>query len=81
MEEVKNWQTQLKLPRFVFLTDGDNKLLIDLESRESIRVFLNMLSNRRQITLEEALCDHYALTKDTEGFPYMHECIVSFYKS
>lgn len=81
MEEVRNWQTQLKLPRFVFLADGDNKLLIDLESRESIRVFLNMLSNRRQITLEEALCDHYALTKDTEGFSYMHECIVSFYKS
>lgn len=81
MENVKNWQTRLKLPRYVFLVDGDNKLLIDLENRESIRVFLSMLSKRRQITLEEALCDHYSLTKDSEGLPYMHECIVSFYKS
>lgn len=81
MEKVKSWQAQLQLPRYVFLADGDNRLLIDLENPVSLRVFLNMLSNRRQITLEEALCDQYSLAKDKEGRTFLHECIVSFYKS
>lgn len=81
LEKVYAWKENLKLPRYVELADGDNKLFIDLENIHSIQTFLSVLSNRNQIVLEEWIANNCSFTKDENGNHYANECIVSFFKT
>lgn len=81
LQEIKLWKDKFKLPRYVDLADGDNKLFIDLENINSIHTFISVLSNRNMIVLEEFIEDEYSIAEDMNGEHYTNECIVSFYKS
>lgn len=80
MEEVAKWKEQYKLPRFVELADGDNKLFVDLSNLTSVQTFISVLANRTQVILEEFIEETNPLVKDSRGEHYTNECIVSFFK-
>lgn len=80
MEEVNKWRAKYKLPRYVDLADGDNKLFVDLENLNSIHTFISVLANRNQVLLEEFIEEDCPVVKDSQGNHYTNECIVSFYK-
>lgn len=69
-----------KLPRYVNLIDGDNKLFVDLENLHSLRAFITVLPNRKQLLLEEAGIGNSPVV-DKENCTYSNECIVSFFNS
>lgn len=80
MQEVERWRAKLKLPRYVDLADGDNKLFVDLENINSIHTFISIVANRSQIVLEEFMEDDCSVVRDDHGNHFTNECIVSFFK-
>lgn len=80
MQEVGKWRAKYKLPRYVELADGDNKLFVDLENVNSIHTFISVLVNRNQVLLEECVQEDRPFVRDSRGDHYTNECIVSFFK-
>jgi lantibiotic biosynthesis protein len=54
-QSLSEFQQQWKLPRYFVLADGDNELLVDLESNESVDTFTRTVKGREFITLKEFL--------------------------
>ncbi len=53
--ELARFRHQWNLPRNVLLADGDNELLIDLSSLDSLEILLDMTKNRKDFIIKEAL--------------------------
>jgi hypothetical protein len=69
------------LPEKVLLTDGDNRIFIDLSCIMSIKTLLSAVKQRSYFTLKEFLfSDTQGLVKDTNGKIFTNEVIFSFYK-
>lgn len=66
---------QREIPRYVYLVDGDNTLLVDFNSQASSDAFISTIKNRHEIVLKETMIDEF---KDND-FPYANECIVPLY--
>ena len=65
-----------KMPRYIYLVDGDNTLLVDLDSTNSLEAFISIIKSREEIILKETLLD---ICKQTNHL-FMSECIVPLYK-
>ncbi len=75
-ESFLSLKERIKLPSKFLIADGDNELLIDVESNSSIELFIDSVKNRINIVLEEFLfVDDYPLVKDNNGNYFTHECI------
>jgi thiopeptide-type bacteriocin biosynthesis protein len=70
--------SQLKLPRFVWLVDGDNKLPVDFNNTLSIDSFLSTSKHHRTITLSEIFPPPNELIANGEEGFFHHELIVPF---
>lgn len=78
---VKKMRTVLKLPQFVMLLEaGDNKLLVNLNNLDSIRMFLDIAGKNSSTKLVEFLFSEDGLVKDADNY-YTNEIIVSFYNA
>lgn len=81
IEETKQLKKRFQLPDLLLLSDGDNKLLINLTSVLSIKAFISLVKNRKGFELEEFLYDpNSQLISDNTGV-YTNEFIVSFIKN
>src|SRR5581483_441899 len=77
---LQQWRKQWRVPRYIYLTEADNRLLLDLENPlmiEELFESLKKLKEGQQITLQELLPDfeHLWLT-DGQGAPYFAEIVV-----
>ena len=81
IESFRNYQKQWSIPRYVLLTEFDNRLLLDLENALHLNVIYSIISkeNARVIKLAEISCnfDEYA-AKDTIGNHYITEVVIPF---
>jgi hypothetical protein len=76
--EVEQWRSELQIPQYVELIEGDNRLLIDLKNKTSIQVLISTIKNKQQIVLEEFLLDNDGVVKCGEEV-FCNQFIVSFY--
>lgn len=78
-EETRKFVETEKLPQFVLLTDGDNKLLINFQNISSVRMLLNTVKKRPNFKLTEFLFGEDGFIKDENGEYYSNQVVVSFY--
>jgi hypothetical protein len=75
------WREANRIPAYVDLADGDNKLLINLENLLCLKTLFSVIKSRPGFQLTEFLFDPAsALVKGSEGV-FTNEFIVSFYRS
>ena len=78
--KFNDWKCNRKITRFVNWTNGDNTLLIDLESDISVEMWLNSVKNYAKIILEEFLFTEDSIIKTECGEKHANQFIISFYK-
>ncbi|MFT3794699.1 lantibiotic dehydratase family protein [Flavobacterium sp.] len=76
----ETWKQHRKIPRWVNWVNGDNTLLLDLDTVMGIQLFLRSVKNYTQVTLEEFLFDADTVVKNTNGDSYTNQIILSFFK-
>ncbi len=76
MEKIASWRENYKLPRFLYLVENDNKLLIDFQSELLTEVFYNEIKKEKWIILEECLFDKGSAVTDINGNGYANELLV-----
>lgn len=79
-QEVQRWREQWRVPRYLYLVQADNRLLLDLEHPlllAELRAELHTLKGEHTLTLQEVLPDfeHLWLT-DRQGAAYFSEIVV-----
>lgn len=79
-QEVQCWREQWKVPRYLYLVQADNRLLLDLEHPlllAELRAALHTLEGENTLMLQEVLPDfeHLWLT-DRQGAAYFSEIVV-----
>jgi len=80
-EKFEQFRQKWALPRYVFLNEGDNRLLLDLDNPDHINEVYNVLKKTTMmpVTLTELTCDfgdHAAANAD--GGKYITEIVVPF---
>lgn len=77
---VQQWREQWHVPRYVYLTQYDNRLLLDLENPLLVAELRHELEKREaneSVTLQEMLPDFEHLwMRDTHDQPYMAEMVI-----
>jgi thiopeptide-type bacteriocin biosynthesis protein len=77
---LQQWRTQWRVPRYVYLVEGDNRLLLDLENplmAAQLRENLRMLKEHTHLTLDELLPDFAHLwLHDEQDAGYFSEIVV-----
>ncbi len=77
---IERWRLNRKIPSKAFLIDGQTQLLIDFNCPMSLRVFLSLVKNKREIRLQEFLFDEKNALVNRKGKPFTNELILSFCK-
>ncbi|HJT56316.1 MAG TPA: lantibiotic dehydratase [Ktedonobacteraceae bacterium] len=82
---LQQWREQWRVPRYVYLTRLDNRLLLDLENSlmvAELRHELSKHNGQEQITLDELLPDFEHLwLRDEQGYRYFSEIVVPLVRS
>jgi hypothetical protein len=79
LSSIKTWQKEYLMPDLVELVDGDNKLLINLKSKMSVKMLLDTVKNRTMFLLEEFLFTNDEIVKNKGGVSFCNQFVVSFY--
>lgn len=80
MRALVNWRTRWNVPRYVYLSQGDNRLLLDLTSpaqAEELRATLRLLKKSETLLLEEALPGPEHAWLEGPGGHYLAEFVIS----
>lgn len=75
---LQAWRAERRLPRWVLLADGDNKLPVDLDSVLSVETFLDTVKQRPGFTLEELFPGPGELVGEGPEGRFVHELVVPF---
>ncbi|MBO0780794.1 MAG: lantibiotic dehydratase, partial [Ktedonobacteraceae bacterium] len=77
---LRDFRTRWRVPRYVYLTEADNRLLLDLEHPLMVAELfqaLDTLKEGQQVVLQEVLPDlEHLWLRDTDGAPYFSEIVV-----
>ena len=68
---------KLNLKRRFALTEGDNQLYFDCEDNESVKMFMQVISNKSAVTLQEAFIDTSESVKNADNQPLCGQFIAS----
>ncbi len=78
-DTVQQWRANTKLPEWVQLVDGDNTLLINLENKQMLRMWLETVKKRGSCILEEFLFAQECVVKRAqEGFT--NQMVISMHR-
>lgn len=80
LKDIENLREQNKIPRYVKLVAGDNKLFIDLANILCIRTLFSEISNSPVFQLEEFLFDEEKPVVKSQDDFFTNEFIISFYR-
>lgn len=81
LDEIIRWRTQISLPVYVVMPDGDNELFIDWGDLVSVKSLFMIIKHRDIISLKEFIFEPENAVVKGENGVYVNECIVAFYKS
>jgi len=82
IQMISDWRTKYKIPTNVVLRDFDNRLYINFENMTLTKLFLHIVKNRRQFTLEEFIfSEKNGFVFDEKGNMFTNEFIFSFYRN
>lgn len=82
IDNIKTWQKKLKIPDYVELTAGDNKLCIHLNNKTMLKVLYSSVKQRKWFVLEEFLPhSENIIAQDVEGNLFCNQVVVAFYNS
>lgn len=81
LDEIIRWRTQISLPVYVVMPDGDNELFIDWGDFVSVKSLFTIIKHRDIISLKEFIFEPENAVVKGENGVYVNECIVAFYKS
>ena len=77
-QNVQQWRTQRRLPRFVVFAERDNQMPIDFDNVISVEIFLRLCKKSGQAILFEMLpAPNEFCVQSPEGH-FMHELIIPF---
>lgn len=75
--KFKEFKNQWKIPNKIFLVEGDNKLLFDLESEIYLNLFFNIVSKKRNVILVEDITHNKnSLVVSQKNRPFYSELIL-----
>ncbi|MFN8011280.1 MAG: lantibiotic dehydratase [Holophagaceae bacterium] len=74
----QTWRGERRLPRWVLLADGDNKLPLDLDNLLSVETFLDTVRQRPAFVLEELFPGPGELVAEGPEGRFVHELVVPF---
>ena len=77
-ERINKWQQIYTVPKYVFLSEGDNNLLIDLDNIETIKLLVSTIKNKEHCMLEEFLFSDDTIVKRNEEV-FTNEFIIALY--
>lgn len=80
INEMRKYQTDHKLPRFVVLTQGDNQLPLDLEDDLCLKIVRQELLRNKRITFEECLFNESNLVVAGPEGRFTNEIIIPWTK-
>lgn len=79
---VSNWRTECQVPRFVYLADHDNRLLLDLENPLSLVDFWEVCNNpprgEDSIMIQEMLPDFKSVWPNGQGYRRIVEFVIAY---
>lgn len=75
-EAVQAWRIAKKMPRFVYVVEGDNELLIDLQSHLAVVELVAESAKRSAVRLAEMFPGPDQLWVDSPEGKYVHELII-----
>ncbi|GER89691.1 hypothetical protein KDW_38530 [Dictyobacter vulcani] len=74
---LQQWRKQWNVPRYVYLSEFDNRLLLDLENPIFVSELYQVLKKKHIVLLQEMFPDFEHLwLSDEEGYPYIAELVV-----
>jgi lantibiotic biosynthesis protein len=85
-EKVSEWRKEWRVPRFIYLTNLDNRILLDLENplhvNELLRDLKNLKNGESLLLVEPGFSiDDEQLIKENHGTHFIGEFVFSFIKS
>jgi hypothetical protein len=80
-EAVAEWRQTNRIPAYVDLVDGDNKLLINLANRLCVRTLFSVTKNRPGFQLTEFLFDPKKSPVTSSEGVFTNEFILSFHRT
>jgi thiopeptide-type bacteriocin biosynthesis protein len=75
---VQDWRAKRRLPRFIVLSDADNKLPIDLDNALSVETFIHLVKDRPEALLIEMFPGPEQLCARGPEGRFLHELVVPF---
>lgn len=78
-ETIKNWREAIKMPALTDLVEGDNRLLINFNNKDSVMMLFNSIRKKTYFVLEEFLFSDADKT-DEHAAVYCNQYIISFKK-
>ncbi len=79
MEDVLSFKQAHQLPQHVVLTDGDNELLVNLEDKLSVTVWINTIRKKADFILKEFIYPANGVT-DKQQHIYSNQFIATLFK-
>jgi hypothetical protein len=79
-EEFPKFKRNRKIPQYVNWVNFDNTLLLNLETKIGINLFLKSVKNQEKIILEEFLFIEKSIIQNTMNNDFCNQIILSYYK-
>lgn len=81
MRDFQKWKNKRNIPNYVQISNGDNKLFLDLSKEMCIEVMISELKRMKSFYIQEYPgIDNPSIVRDNDNF-YNNQFILSLYKS
>lgn len=80
-DAVNRWRETKRMPRFVYLTEGDNELLVDFEDRLAVDVFLEEALKKSATVITEMFPTPDNLWVSGPEGKFAHELVIPFVRT
>lgn len=71
LTELRIWRNKRQIPQWIQWVQSDNKLTINLENYDLVKIFIDILEKKKSIIIEEFIYN--------ENYAFMHQFIFSMY--
>lgn len=80
-DAVNTWRTAKRMPRFVYLVEGDNELLIDFEEPLAVEVFCEEVAKKPVTFVAEMFPSPEELWVEGPEGKFVHELVIPFVRT
>jgi lantibiotic biosynthesis protein len=77
---LQQFRKEWNLPRYIVLADGDNEMLVDMEDRIMVKLWLDSVKNRYGMELKEFIYPENTAVTDQNGHVYCNQLVAALIK-